>query len=253
MVAVLVFIVASVLFMWMKKRRDDSVATAQIRRGASIEAVYGIGTVMAFRLLEVKSGVAAGVVDRYVEEGDHVNRGDPLLRLTESGLVRAPFSGVVSSLGYNVGESVFQGDILLSLVDRSQMYLLVSFDQRAAIRVLPGLQAEISFDGLREQTFAGRVRSIFPQNNRFVAHIDVPGGFPEQILLGMAADVGIVLNRKENVLLAPIEAIHDGKIVVFRDGRRTTVAVQAGHVNEGWVEILSDEIKEGESVLLKEP
>lgn len=241
-------VLIAVFVLWRHRSREGK--TVAIHRGLAVEAVFGIGTVTAVREFEVKSGVSSGIIDRYVEEGDEVKRGDPLLRLSEGGLVRAPFVGTVSSVAYNPGESVFQGDVIMSLVDRSNMYLLVTLDQRAAVRVRPGLEARINFDGLRETTFMGRVRSVFSNRGRFMTHLDVPDGFPPRILPGMTADVGIVINRKENALLIPAAALVDGKVTYDRNGRRAETPVTTGIVDSGMVEIVGGGLRDGDKVLL---
>jgi HlyD family secretion protein len=73
----------------------------------------------------------------------------------------------------------------------------------------------------------------------------------------MTSAVTIITGEKENVFAVPAEALttRDGKQVVYvlRDGRPRSVGVTTGVYSDQKVEIISNGISEGETILLAPP
>ena len=75
--------------------------------GRVVESVYGIGTVTARHTYDLKLGVSDTLQKLYVVEGATVKKGDALVSFMDNSLLRAPFDGVVTSLPYKEGETLF--------------------------------------------------------------------------------------------------------------------------------------------------
>lgn len=244
-----VAILAVGIALFINLRRDRQITEA-VHEGPIIEAIYAIGTVEAVHSFQVKAGVAAIINDLRVVEGTPVKKGDLLVSLSEGFNVRAPFDGVVTRVNYKLGESVFAGNVIAEMMDPEHREIKVVLDQRAAIRVARGQNVRMSFDGLRDQTVTGKVRSVFSSQSRFTVMIDSEE-LPEPILPGMAADISIEVGRKENVILLPVAALDGGFVTRVRDGRKEKVSVKTGLTNEENVEILEGDLHAGDSVLIK--
>ncbi|MGZ3741169.1 MAG: efflux RND transporter periplasmic adaptor subunit, partial [Bdellovibrionota bacterium] len=147
------------------------------------------------------------------------------------------------------GETIFAQTAIMTLVDLADTYLLVSLEQTGMLKVRTGQAAAVSFDGYRDKSFEGAVESVYSNGVDFLARISVKG-LPPFIVPGMTADVAIVLQKKENVLLAPVAAIEGSSLSVFRSGREAKVPVKVGLTDGAYAEIVDGDIKEGESALL---
>lgn len=219
--------------------------------GPMVEAVYGIGTVTARHDFELKLGVTDTLMKLYVQEGDSVAQGRPLVAFSDGRLVHAPFAGVVTSVTYKEGETVFPQIPVLTLTDPKDPYVVVSLEQSGALRVKSGQPAVLSFEDLREQKLNGTVTSIYPKDGQFFADIEVQG-MPPEVLVGMTADVAIQVAQKEGVLQVPLVALHQGGVRVLRNGLPKTVPIKVGAVDGTWAEVLSGDIHPDDTLLVPE-
>ena len=221
-----------------------------IVRGSILESVYGIGTVTARKSYQLKSGVTNIIRKIYVREGDHVMKNDKLVDL-DSTSFRAPFSGTLAWVPIKEGELAFAQAVLLTLTDLTDRYLIVSLDQRGALRVKIGQQARISFDSFRDEAYEGFVEAVYANDNNFLIRINA-SKLPSQILPGMTADVAIGILKHDNVLLIPTSAISEGGVLVQQNsGKAKSTPVQFGIVNGTMAEVLSGDLKEGDRLAIQ--
>ncbi len=219
------------------------------RVGSVIEAVYGIGTVTVRQSFQLKLGVTLTIRHLYVKEGDRVNKGDLLVAFDDNPAFVAPFTGVLTSLPFKEGETVFQQLPILILEDMSNPYVVVSLEQTGVMRVKPGQSVKLSFESIRNQPLLGKVGSIYPKEGQFFVNIEVVE-MPSGILKGMTADVAIEVANKENVLLVPMVAFDRGKLTVIRNGLPQKITVKIGAMNGLEAEVLDQSISTNETIVL---
>lgn len=222
-----------------------------IRRGDIIDAVYGIGTVTAYKRLSLNPLVGGTVEKTFVVEGDLVKKGSPLLQAENGVIYRAPFDGIVNYFPYKTGENTYSTTPMLILTDISDRYIVVNMEQQGALRVKTGQAAKISFDSLRESVFDGKVSSVYSYAGNFLARIDSIN-LPEAVLPDMTCDVAIIIKVHKDALLIPIAAFENGSVWVKRGAQipRET-PVQLG-VNDGtWAEVLNGDLKVDDRVLIR--
>lgn len=235
------------------RRGGGETLSEPLARRPVVESVYGIGTVTASQSFQLRLAVLLHVRRLYVKEGDFVREGARLLNL--DGIdYRAPFSGTVTSLPYKIGENAPAGAPAVAVVDLADRYVLLTLEQRAALRVRRGQSARLSFDGLRESVSEGVVKSVYSNEGAFLVRIDVPD-LPPVVLPGMTADVAVSLAAPREALVVPVAAIADGVVRVARDGGRPRpVAVKTGIIDGEMAEIVSGDLREGDRVaILKRP
>lgn len=248
--AVLVLVLALGAWLWFRAKNTARQPTAVVRRGRIIESVYGIGTVTANRYYHVRLGMTNHVLGVFVKEGDEVKKGQLLITF-EGATFQAPFAGYVTYLPYKVGEIILGNSIALTLVDLSDRYVVVSVEQRGALRVRKGQKARINFDSMRAETFEGIVRSVYSNNNVFLVRIDVPN-LPSEVLPDMTGDVAIETGIHENALLVPAAALENDSVLVRGPlGRPRSIPLNIGVADGEWVEITGGELHEGDQILLR--
>lgn len=186
------------------------------------------------------------------------------VQLKDTSIV-APISGQVVSKSINEGELVAsatggfaQGAVLVKIADLNNMQVKVNINEVDVAKLKIGLPAEIRVDGVKGETFKGRVASIAPASIgsnagtassgsssvvRFEVKVAVTTPDP-RLRPGMTGAVDIILNRKDSVLTLPAEALLPGdkvKLVTGKDKEATTTekAVTVGLRNNAIAEITS--------------
>lgn len=218
-------------------------------KGGITESIYGLGKVKTHKRYEVVLGVLSTVQKLFIDEGYSVKKGDPLIQF-ESGIVRAPFSGTITLVKFRDGETALPQIPIIRLEDLSHRYIELSLEQQAALRIRPGQKARISFEYLRSKVIHGKVATVFSREDEFIAHIQVPH-LSESVLPGMTADVAVEVGAIKDAILVPVRAISNGMISVRRNGKWKKERVNIGHVDGMNVEIIGNNLRTSDEVLIK--
>lgn len=251
---IIIPIVAVVVIAAIALRKQSSnqyQITDPIKRSNIVESVFGIGTVTAKNSYQLKVGITSGVSAIFVREGEQVQKGQRLITLEGGTSFSAPFDGTITYLPVKVGETVFPQSIVMSVVDLLDRYLIVSLEQRAAMRVRVGQKARISFDSQRDLTFEGIVQAVYSNESNFLVRITV-NSLPNQILPGMTADVAITIGEHKDALVIPIAAIENSEVMVKSGSSKKSVPVKTGIVDGAYAEIVSGDLKEGDQLFLRQ-
>lgn len=162
----------------------------------------------------------------------------------------APISGTILSVDTSVGNTVDTSTVIM-MADLSQLELDFYIDESDWDLIAVGNQAEVTFDALPDQTFTGHVtqvdRELYQSNNtstvKGIVQLDSttdPFGLP----IGSSASVEIIHAQAENVVLIPVEALHEGaqgEYVVYLDenGEFTQHNVEIGLQDPIYAEVKS--------------
>ncbi len=239
------FVLGSILFLRTMRSFSPRV---EPKTGKIVEAVYGIGTVTARRTYNLKIGVTDTLGRLYIQEGAAVEQGHPLIGFSDGRVMRAPFAGIVTSLPFKEGETLFPQMPVLTLTDMKNPYVVVTLEQSAAVRVRNNQEALLSFENLRTQRLTGKVTSIYPKDGQFYVNIEVPG-IPAELLVGMTGDVAIQVAARENVLQIPLSTVDKGRVTVIRGGVPKAVPVKIGASDGMWGEVVEGDIKQEDKLV----
>jgi macrolide-specific efflux system membrane fusion protein len=223
--------------------------TTHPTRGEIVEAVYGLGIIKSDKTYHAKAAIVSSVAEFYVTEGQDVQKGQKLFITDQSALYRAPFTGKITDIPVTIGENLFPQTLILSLIDLRNLYLEVSLEQQAAMRLRKGMEAEITFEFFRNKKLRGKISSIYPKNDQFVARV-LLDKWPAEVLPGMSADVAFNIARKKNTVLVPTKAIANGHIVIKRKGTSMKIKIDVGLSDENLTEVLSPELFPNDEVIL---
>ncbi|MEA9355164.1 HlyD family efflux transporter periplasmic adaptor subunit [Bacteriovorax sp. PP10] len=218
-------------------------------RGDIVEAVYGLGTVKSEESFSAKVAVTSSVVEFYVIEGQDIKKGQKLLKTDQGAVIYSPFNGRVTDIPFSVKENIFPQTTILSVVNLKKLYLTVSLEQQAIMRIRPNLNAEVSFEFFRNKKLPGKITSIFTAGDQFIAKVELLE-WPEGVLPGMTADVAIEIARKKDALLVPTPAIVNGNIIIKRHSKKIKFPVQVGLADLEKAEILSPKLELDDEIIL---
>jgi HlyD family secretion protein len=197
-----------------------------------------------------------------------VKRAQAQIQVTQAGLERtvlaAPFAGIVARITGELGEYATPSPPgiptppAIDLIDDTCLYVSAPMDEVDAPKLKAGQLARVTLDALPGQTFAGKVRRIAPyvtEVEKQARTVDVEVDFEEppqlQLLVGYSADVEVVVERRDNVLRVPTQAIRQGgKVLVLgADHKLQELSLQTGLANWAFTEVIGG-LKAGERVLL---
>lgn len=150
--------------------RNNKYEIVHPKKGDIIEAVYGLGKVKSNNRFEVILGVISTVKNRFVNEGDLVEKGAPLIELDDA-IFRAPFRGTVTYVSLYKGETAVPHIPILRLEDLNSCYIELSLEQQSMLRVKLGQPAKVSFESIRGKVLSGKVTAIFPREDEFLTRI----------------------------------------------------------------------------------
>ncbi|MHB1084382.1 MAG: efflux RND transporter periplasmic adaptor subunit [Thiobacillus sp.] len=197
-----------------------------------------------------------------------VKRAQAQIQVSSAGLERttlsAPFAGIVARVTGEIGEYTTPSPPgiptppAIDLIDDSCLYVSAPMDEVDAPRIQPGQTARITLDAISGKTFSGKVRRIAPyvtEVEKQARTVDVEADFdtpPTQgLLVGYSADVEAIIERRENVLRVPTQAIQqNGTVLVLgADDTLEERSLKTGLANWAFTEIVSG-LKAGDRVLL---
>lgn len=187
----------------------------------------------------------------------------------DSYTITSPISGTVIEKNLKAGDQLNGGDsgAMAVIYDLSQLELQMDVSELDIGQIQPGQTVEITAEALPGQTFTGVVEKVSVNGTT----TDGFTTYPVTILLseygdlnpGMNVSTDIIVERAENALCVPAEAVNsDNTVLVAGEGAfaedGVTIAdpskiesrpVTLGRGNQDYVEITSG-LEEGETVLL---
>jgi multidrug efflux pump subunit AcrA (membrane-fusion protein) len=151
--------------------------------------------------------------------------------------INAPMSGTILSVSAQLGDNVSSTAIIV-LGDLTKLYLKTYVNESDYEMFKVGLEADIVFDALPDQTFTGKVIQVDPgldtsTSTRVVSGLVEMDPTTADLLMGMSASVDVIVGRAQNAVLVPVAALHEyssGKYAVFimRNGKLTVDFVEVG-------------------------
>ena len=162
----------------------------------------------------------------------------------------APFSGIVTTVSAQLGDSVSGGTAVITIADMSTLYVQTYVDEASYEMFSVGNAADVVFDALPNQTFKGKVVEVSPalvtsSGTSAVSGMVQLDPTSAKLLLGMSAAVNVIAGDAQNAVLAPVAALHEtspGQYAVFvvKNGKLTLTTVTVG-----LQDLVNAEIKSG--------
>lgn len=190
---------------------------------------------------------------------------DLVKKQIEDSIIKSPIDGQIIRDNYEVGEQVGAAGAVYSVLAENSFEISVDISESDVAKVKEGDAVEITLDAFGSDVkFNGSVYFIEPASTviQDVIYYKVKIKFTDQaeklagIKPGMTANITIVTAKKENVPAlaerAVIEKNNGEKIVrVLDNGKVREVPVKTGlRGDDGLVEILAGNLKEGETIIL---
>ncbi|CAG4918551.1 unnamed protein product [Acidocella sp. C78] len=220
----------------------------------------------------MRQGEAQTTLDRAVIAQDEARLSAARANLGYTDIV-SPVNGIVVSRNVTIGQTVaasFQTPTLfLIATDLTRMQVDTNVSEGDIAGVRPGETAQFTVLAFPGKMFEGRVTQVrqSPQTVQNVVTYDVVIAIDNRDLAlkpGMTASVRIITASRENVLLAPGQALRfapagatggtgaGARVWVMRDGRPVAVPVKTGLAGDNQTEIAGGGLRVGDAVIIGE-
>jgi multidrug efflux pump subunit AcrA (membrane-fusion protein) len=247
------------------KGEDVGVVTRQ----DLIQRVTIAGAITPFKKTLVITPFNGYVKKLFVQVGDRVKQGDPLVSIVQSLQngdgsfpLRSPLDGVIVQIGKTEGEFVKDGDpkeFILRIDDNRKYFALADAAEIDRVKLKIGQEAIVRVSAILDKTYKGVIRELSlaakekdlwgrsSQSVEFTIKIEITDS-DEKLNSGMSVVVDVITAKKEKVLMLRHEFIRrEGEkyFIIMKSGERRDI--QVGLQNEEGFEITSG-LKEGEEV-----
>ena len=271
----IVLILALVFGLSQARARKQDLGTADVytlTRMDLRQIVPATGTVESAASRAVTAAAAYPIKEIYVSAGDYVKKDARLAKLDAYGSVyiKAPVSGTVTAVNASVGAAA--AGVLFVIEDLTKLQINVDIPEYDAVTIKVGMSAELTSDAIVGTEWAGQVKSISPTasaiDHTFTVTVEVTGDLG-RLTPGMSAKVNIICAEKVNVFAVPYDAVvkndigqqviyvvdplpedkQTGSATRYDDANRRAIPVTLGMESDYYLEIISDELREGLYIL----
>ncbi|MGB3367452.1 MAG: efflux RND transporter periplasmic adaptor subunit [Acidaminobacteraceae bacterium] len=185
---------------------------------------------------------------------------DILNRNLDKTTIIAPFDSVVTEVYLADGEAVREGVVVMHLMDISDLIVEVEISEYEVYKLMEGQSVSISPYGNSEKVYKGIVNKVYPSGSTDddQSYIKVEIGILESdktLKPGFSVTLNIQISQKDKALVVPYDAlIKTGKGYILtkinEDKTNSKVLVETGIESDLFIEVISDELKEGDNVLV---
>lgn len=181
-------------------------------------------------------------------------------------IITTPIDGYIigepTPVGQTISSGISEPQVIMSVATLDDMQIETMVDETDIGMVKVGQKVNFTVEAFPEENFTGVVRLISraaeTENNviYYKVYVDVDDA-KGKLLPTMTAQTDIIIDTAENVLMVPINCLNaDGKrtyVNVYNAKTKETreVDVKAGISNGNEIEVASDQLHEGDTVLVK--
>ena len=191
-------------------QQDTSSEKAQLR-GAQASLDLAKVNLERFSKLLTDGAIAQSQYDdaaaKFKENAAQV---DNIRAIIAKKTIRAPFAGRLGIRLVNLGQTLNEGDEIVSLQSLDPIFANFSLPQQQLSQIQLGLRVQVTTDALPGQIIEGEVTAINPQVSSSTRNIKIQAtvaNSQEHLRPGMFVKVAVVLPVEEKVLAIPATAI----------------------------------------------
>lgn len=171
----------------------------------------------------------------------------------ENLVVKAPVSGLLSSIDVEVGSNISQGQNIGQIDDLDGFKMRSDIDEHYISRIFPGLRGSFEFNGKLHEI---EIIKVYPEvkNGRFAVDMTFTGNSPDGIRRGQSSPVRLELGKAEKAVLIPVGGFFSDTggnwiYVVDASGKKAVKRnISLGRKNPEYFEVISG-LKAGEKVI----
>lgn len=172
--------------------------------------------------------------------------------------IYSPISGTVLAVNAEVGELAGSTMPLVVIAQMNPPTVEINLVEKDLPYVSLGKKTEVMLDAFPDKTLTGKISNISPAVNTTTMGYPVKitlSSAPDNLKLGMTANVSLVIEERSGVVVLPMEAVlvRDSKNIVFvaeEDNKAKMVEVQTG-ANNGAEVVIEKGLMPGQKVIVR--
>jgi HlyD family secretion protein len=242
------------------RNQDVAAAKAALRQAkASLDSALANSRQISIKAADIQSAGAQVVRNKASVDNARIQLNYTTVTAPRDGIILQKYveAGTIVTSGKSSFAGTGAGTSIVQLGDLSKMYVLASVDETDIAQVRLGQTVDVQIDAYPEQRFTGKVTKIDPQTvtdqnvTTIPVKVQVVNASPT-LKPGMNATCNFIVEKRDNVLLVPVEAVKERSgrhfITVLQGGKQVVRPVKTGLEGDETVEITAG-LREGELVV----
>jgi len=191
-------------------QQDTSVESAQLRAAEAQVALAKTNFGRTKKLVANKIVSQSDFDNADAQFKEAVAQADNIRAVIGKKTIRAPFSGRLGIRQVNLGQTLNEGDEIVSLQSLDPIYVNFLLPQQRLAQVHPGLTIRLTIDAFPAQVISGKITAINPhvdaatRNIRIQATVKNPA---ELLRPGMYVNISVVFQDRIEVLAIPATSV----------------------------------------------
>lgn len=159
----------------------------------------------------------------------------------ENLVVKAPVSGLLSSINVEIGSNINQGQNIGQIDDMNGFKMHADIDEHYITRIFVGLPVRFEFNS---KEYAMEISKIYPEvtNGRFGVDMTFREATPDGIRRGQSSPIRVELGEAQQAVLLPIGGFFSDTggnwVYVMEEGRAVKRNITLGRRNPQFYEVL---------------
>lgn len=182
------------------------------------------------------------------EKNDSVKAGDNILQYSNGTYLTAPYDCVITEISVPDTGDICTSTNYVKIQSTESLNVTLNIDETEISTVKAGQEAEITISAYNNKKFTGTITKISDigtyssSGSTFAATVTFAND--ATVKIGMTGDCTVILEKAENVIAVPKEAIQTANntkyvVVVESDGSTRNATVETGISNDAYTEIKS--------------
>lgn len=241
-------------------RKQDVVAAraAVSQADAALESARANARQIPIKAADIRASKAQVIRSKAQVENARTQLDYTIIKAPRAGVILKKYveEGTIITSGRSSFAGTGQGTSIVQLGDLSRMFVLASVDETDVANVETGQNVDIVLDAYPDEIFEGIITRIDPQTvvEQNVTTVPVTVEITDadaRLKPGMNATCDFIVERRENVLVVPTEAVKDqgGRytVTLLKNGKQVERQVEVGLAGDEVTEIVSG-LKEADEV-----
>lgn len=227
----------------------STIKEVEVSHQTIVNTLTSSGEIASYQIESLELNTYRYFKEIYVEENDFVQEGANILKYTNGTYLVAPYDCVITKISVP-DEAGDRCTSMHSIEIQSVVELVmnISIDEEDISKVKVGQEVTIIVNAYEDKTYTGTISKI-NQVGTYASNGSSFSGVVRftndgDVKIGMSATCSIILEKAENVISVPIEAVQTKNnekyvVVVNNDGSTNDVTITTGISNDAYVEVKS--------------
>lgn len=245
----------TIIFLWLLKSKEDeskiieiNTKNAEVSTQNIITTLTAPGEVQSAKIEKLTLNTSYYYLTICAEQGEFVKKGSNLLKYSNGTYLVAPYDCVINSYSVPKVKAKCTSDNYIEISSLEELYMDINIGEDKIDKVTTGQEVDIivNYDEMKEyKGTISKINAIGTKGNgstNFAAIASMKND--GNLKIGMSATCTITLDKHENLICLPIEAIiiEDEKRyvnLINEDGSKSKIKVETGVADANFVQILS--------------